>query len=409
MKIVVLAEGMEEQLWPLSSSDHPKSLLPLLNAPEGAAESLLQRLWRQLQGSGLHSEAFIVVSNKHADLLLEQLGAAAPLIRLPEQDRSITAIALAASYLYSVAGVPLTEMLLVIQADLYADDLSLSRLVDIVSDKASCESKRLTELGDSGGITVVGMDAMISMLTVHSLPLPYEQLYKQFGLLSKLPLQEEGTALRRELPAALGISRIDSWSRLAEIAGQSQSGKGRMTKESSHSCLFNELDIPIAVVGLSDVIVAASPNGIVVMNRDDPVPLAQLTDFIQAPPMYVQQSWGSIQILECAVDEGQQVLVRRVTVKAGHNLCCELHLSHKEVWTMVSGEGELLLDGELRIIKPGDVIEIGARKWHSLRANRELVLLEVQSGASLGDEDRIVLAEEWEDIRSLMNQGGPFS
>jgi mannose-1-phosphate guanylyltransferase len=73
-------------------------------------------------------------------------------------------------------------------------------------------------------------------------------------------------------------------------------------------------------------------------------------------------------------------------------------LKRKEVWIIISGEGEFILDGKLSQIKPGDVLYIPIEGKHGVKAISDLELIEVQMGNELVEEDIIRLCMTWDEI-----------
>lgn len=73
--------------------------------------------------------------------------------------------------------------------------------------------------------------------------------------------------------------------------------------------------------------------------------------------------------------------------QAGRQLSYQRHARRSEVWTVVSGEGEIVLDGEVRAVGPGSVVEVAPGRMHAARALSELRIVEVQLGDALVEED----------------------
>ncbi len=92
------------------------------------------------------------------------------------------------------------------------------------------------------------------------------------------------------------------------------------------------------------------------------------------------------------------MLTKRIGVHAGKNLSYQLHLKRSEAWTIISGEGELVLNDKLIHVAAGDVIQIPVRARHSIRAITDLEIIEVQSGNELVEEDIVRLYMNWADI-----------
>ena len=82
-----------------------------------------------------------------------------------------------------------------------------------------------------------------------------------------------------------------------------------------------------------------------------------------------------------------------MTLKAGEQTSYHSHEHRNEVWTVVSGEGETLIDGMTQRICPGDVITIMSGCKHRVRAITELTLIEVQLGKDISVHDKKKYAE----------------
>ena len=66
------------------------------------------------------------------------------------------------------------------------------------------------------------------------------------------------------------------------------------------------------------------------------------------------------------------------------------HELRDEVWTVVSGEGRSIVDGMERPIRPGDVVAIAAGCKHTLIADTDLNVIEVQIGEGISHKDKII-------------------
>ena len=111
MKLVLLSGGSGKRLWPLSNDSRSKQFLRVLEDAEGRSESMVQRVWRQLQNTGLGDDAYLATNRSQVEMIISQLGGDAPLIVEPERRDTFPAIALAAAYMYDVASLPLNTVI----------------------------------------------------------------------------------------------------------------------------------------------------------------------------------------------------------------------------------------------------------------------------------------------------------
>ncbi len=77
MRMLLLSGGSGKRLWPLSNDARSKQFLKVLTNPEGAMESMVQRVWRQLDAAGLMDESYVATGKSQVDLLNSQLNSKA--------------------------------------------------------------------------------------------------------------------------------------------------------------------------------------------------------------------------------------------------------------------------------------------------------------------------------------------
>ncbi|MGM2776543.1 sugar phosphate nucleotidyltransferase, partial [Bacillus cereus group sp. Bce015] len=75
-------------------------------------------------------------------------------------------------------------------------------------------------------------------------------------------------------------------------------GKGNMGAECEQNHIINELDIPVSVLGLSNIIVAASPDGILVSEKEASPRVKELVGDWDQRPMYEERRWGWYRVLD---------------------------------------------------------------------------------------------------------------
>ena len=78
----------------------------------------------------------------------------------------------------------------------------------------------------------------------------------------------------------------------------------------------------------------------------------------------------------------------KVTLNPGHGMNYHSHDFRDEVWTIIAGEGRAILDGVERPVKPGDVLTMQAGCKHTILADTELQVIEVQIGAEISVDDK---------------------
>jgi mannose-6-phosphate isomerase-like protein (cupin superfamily) len=95
--------------------------------------------------------------------------------------------------------------------------------------------------------------------------------------------------------------------------------------------------------------------------------------------------WGSFEVLFEAPDHK----VKRIVVEPNGSLSLQLHHHRSEHWFVVSGQGEAIVGSEKKTLRAGSSIDITQKSKHRVQnsSNRELIIIEVQTGEYCGDDD----------------------
>ncbi|MED3979919.1 sugar phosphate nucleotidyltransferase [Priestia megaterium] len=449
MNLILLSGGSGKRLWPLSNDSRSKQFLKVLEDKEKHLQSMVQRVWNQISNVGLAESTVIATGKSQEDMIKSQLDNQAGLIIEPCRRDTFPAIALAASYVYSVQKADLDEVVAILPVDPYVDDQFFTRVQDLeevvqnsdaqlaligvtptypsskygyivpTAEKSNGEYRivsRFTEkpseeqaasLIEDGALWNCGVFAfklgyVISILEEKGISTDYEELLKQYETLPKISFDYEVVEKTKDivvLPYSGYWKDLGTWNTLTEEMATSQIGKGVISADSENIHLINELDIPVTVLGASNLIVAASPDGILVSDKEASPRIKELVGEFENRPMYEERRWGWYRVLDYTkLEEGKEVLTKRIGIDEGKNLSYQLHDYRDEVWTIIKGEGEFVLNDKIRPIKTGDVIQIQAGDKHAVRAITNLEIIEVQTGSQLIEEDIVRLFMSWEEI-----------
>lgn len=103
--------------------------------------------------------------------------------------------------------------------------------------------------------------------------------------------------------------------------------------------------------------------------------------------------WGAYQVIE--VGDGYQV--KRLEVAPGRRLSYQTHASRSEHWFVVAGTGVATLDGQSIPVHPGASVDVPVRVAHRIEnlGSDLLVLIEVQRGAYLGEDDIVRIEDDY--------------
>ncbi|VDG98355.1 Alginate biosynthesis protein AlgA [Lysinibacillus sphaericus] len=449
MELILLSGGSGKRLWPLSNESRSKQFLQVLADERGQMESMVQRVWRQLDKVGLQNSTMIATSKSQVDMIQSQIGSHIPLIIEPERRDTFSAIALAAVYLYSVKGVNVQEVIGVLPVDPFVEERFFQRVVDLEDALLSCDAELaligveptfpsekygyLSPKSDghqgsyievshfkekpskdqaenlikqqalwNTGVFAFKLEFILSILEERGLPIQYEELYEHYSLLPNRSFDYEVVEKAKKIVAIPynGCWKdLGTWNTLTEEMYTNQMGTGTMTKDSTNTHMINELDIPIIAIGVKDLIIAASPDGILVSDKRESPQVKALLEGVEQRPMYEERRWGWYRVLDYTkVEDGEEVLTKRICIKANKNISYQNHRYRREIWTIIKGKGEFALDGELYSVNVGDVLHIPIGAEHGLKAITDLEFIEVQSGTKLIEEDIFRIYMEWDEV-----------
>ncbi len=451
MKLILLSGGSGKRLWPLSNDARSKQFLKVLQNDQGEPVSMVQRVWGQLGAVGLTHSSLIATSKSQVDMIQSQLGQAVKLIVEPERRDTFPAIALAASYLYSVEKMDLNDVVAVLPVDPYVQEGFFNKVKELedvlratdanlaligvtptfpsekygyivpevdpdnhLYSKVSHFREKPTqsvakELIQQQGLWNCGMFAfklgfLISQLEEKGIPTQYEELLQKYGTLPKISFDYEVVEKAKHVVVVRydgDWKDLGTWNTLTEEMPNVLVGTGIISEDSCNTHVINELDIPVAVLGLSNAVVVVSPDGVLVSNKDSSPRVKDLVGKFDSRPMFEEKRWGWYRVLDHTFFfGGNEVLTKRLGVLAGKNLSYQEHKKRSEVWTIISGEGELALDGIVHRVQPGDVWNIPIEVKHGLRAITDLELIEVQMGSKLVEEDIVRILMTWEEVET---------
>ena len=177
---------------------------------------------------------------------------------------------------------------------------------------------------------------------------------------------------------------LGTWNTLTESMEEPIIGKGILNEECSGVHIVNEMDVPILAMGLHDVVISASPEGILVSDKEQSSYIKPYVDKFVQQVMFAEKSWGKYKVLD--VESGSMTI--KVTLNAGNTMNYHSHNHRDEVWVVISGKGRTVVDGMEQCVQTGDVITMAAGCRHTIIAETELKLIEVQLGTDIRASDK---------------------
>jgi len=111
-----------------------------------------------------------------------------------------------------------------------------------------------------------------------------------------------------------------------------------LDEDSENTNVINELLIPIISLGVKDLIVAASPDGILISDKRKSSYLKSYVEGINERPMYEERTWGDYKAMDYTrYLDGIKSLTKHITIKAGQIVKYQVHHFRDEIWTIVDG------------------------------------------------------------------------
>ena len=432
MNIVLLSGGSGKRLWPLSNDIRSKQFIKIFKKEDGTYESMVQRVYRQIKKVDKDATVTIATSKSQVSSINNQLGEDVGVSIEPCRRDTFPAIALATAYLVDVQGVDPSESVVVCPVDPYVND-DYFEAIKALSDQADKGEANLVLMGieptypsekygyiipkDAEEISIVDTfkekptaDVAAQYISqgalwnggvfayklsyvldkAHELIdfVDYKDLFAKYDTLTKISF--DYAVVEKE--PKIQVMRFNgewkdlgTWNTLTEAMEESVIGKGVLNDKCEGVHIVNEMDVPVLAMGLKDVVISASPEGILVSDKEQSSYIKPFVDSFEQQIMFAEKSWGNFKV----IDVENESLTIKVTLNAGHSMNYHSHEHRDEVWTVISGQGKAVVDGVETKVAPGDVIRMPIGSKHTIYADTELKLIEVQIGEAINVQDKI--------------------
>lgn len=431
MNIVLLSGGSGQRLWPLSNEIRSKQFIKIFHRQDGMLESMVQRVYRQIRTVDPDAEITVATSRSQVSALHNQLGENIGISVEPCRRDTFPAIALAASYLHDIRGVSSKEAIVVCPVDPYVEVDYFRALEElgnyaaqseanlvlmgieptypsekygyIIPEKADQVSKvsvfkekpdqRTAEKYISqgalwnGGVFAFKLDYVLKR--AHELIdfTDYEDLYRKYDSLKKISFDYAVVEHEPyiEVMRFSGMWKdLGTWNTLTEAMDSQIVGEALYNETCENLHVINELNVPVLCMGLKNIVVSASPEGILVSDKQQSSYIKPFVNTLDNKVMFAEKSWGSFRVL----DVGDGSLTIKVTLNPGHSMNYHSHEHRDEIWNVISGQGRTVVDEREQSVKAGDVICMKAGCRHTVIADTELQMIEVQLGKDITVHDK---------------------
>ena len=322
MNIIILSGGSGKRLWPLTNEQRSKQFIRCLKREDGERESMLQRVYRQIREIYPEERITIAANRAQTDVIKEQIGDAVDISAEPCGRDTFAAIALAAAYLHDERGVGRDEVAVVCPSDFYGDptffllldnlenevrsgrcDLALigknpetvnteygyilpagsEAISDVRAFVEKPDGSRAKEIIGRGALWNCGVFAFrigfvldkMQEIAGHS---AYSEIIGGFEALPKISFDNavveklfEGNDGRNRIRVVryAGAWRdIGTWGAFTEIMDEPVQGNVVVSEDCENVSVINELDLPVMVLGVENIVVTATEEGILVAMKD---------------------------------------------------------------------------------------------------------------------------------------------
>ena len=430
MNIILLSGGSGKRLWPLSNDIRSKQFIKIFKTADGY-ESMVQRVYRQITEVDKDASVTIATSKTQVSAIHNQLGDSVGVCVEPCRRDTFPAIALATAYLHDVKGVGPDEPVVVCPVDPYVNNdyfEALKQLSDlaekgganlslmgieptypsekygyIIPESAGSVSpvRTFKEKPDAktaeqyiargalwnGGVFAYRLGYVLDR--AHELIdfTDHQDLFNKYETLNKISFDYavvEHESKIQVMRFAGQWKDMGTWNTLTEAMEEPKIGKAILNDACENVHVLNELDVPVLCMGLKDVVVSASPEGILVSDKEQSSYIKPFVDKIDQQIMFAEKSWGSFRVL----DVEDESLTIKITLNPSHRMNYHSHARRDEVWTVISGRGYAIVDGVKTAVQAGDVVKMPAGSRHTIVADTELKVMEVQLGRDISVHDK---------------------
>lgn len=218
----------------------------------------------------------------------------------------------------------------------------------------------------------------------------------------------EKSKLVAVVPADLGWSDVGSWTALSLLTAADPQGnrcEGEVLLHQAADCYVRSEDRVVALVGVDNLIIVDTPDALLVADREHAQDVKEIVAQLKkrGNDTYrlhreVHRPWGTYTVLE----EGSRFKIKRIVVRPGASLSLQLHHHRSEHWIVVSGMARVVNGSDEMFVNTNESTYIPAGHKHRLEnpGMIDLVMIEVQSGEYLGEDDIVRLQDNYGRVAS---------
>lgn len=447
MYYVLLSGGSGKRLWPLSNEARPKQYLKLVNREVNSMEhcSMLQRVWEQLETAGIEKETIITAGEEQRELIQSQIKNAEIAIE-PEKRDTFGAVLLSCAYLRSHKGAKAEDYAVIMPVDPYTEGAyfeTVKQLEQVMKSSDArvglmgavptypstkygyilpgekrngyFEVKGFSEKPDEQkaevllkqgafwncGVFCVQIGEMLKRAEEYGMSTDYRDIYENYGNLPKISFDYEVLEKAEKLAMIEfgGFWKdLGTWDALAEQMSTDSIGNVVLDENCKNTQVINGLNAPVVVLGAENLVVVAANDGILVTDKSQAERVKDITGKFISQPKFEERRWGTLETLDDTKTDGISTLTRKIKIYDGMTSSYHYHKERDEIWTVLNGSGELILEGNKISLTPGKAVCIRKNQRHAVKALRDFEYIEIHVGIAVGNDDINRITFCWDEI-----------
>lgn len=206
------------------------------------------------------------------------------------------------------------------------------------------------------------------------------------------------------VPVAMAWSDLGSFTALADLTAPDHAGNalsGNVVTEDTTQCYVHSDGPLVATLGVSDLVVVAADNAVLVTHKDRTQDIKSLMQHLRTHAAgdlnltsFAHRPWGNF----TRIDQGPRYQVKRLHLKPDAKISLQTHTQRSEHWIVVEGRATVTNGDRVEVLEKNQSTYIPAGAVHRLenREETELVVIEVQTGDYLGEDDIVRLEDSYQ-------------
>lgn len=416
MNIVLLSGGSGSRLWPVSTEDCPKQFLSFFDDKRSMLEKTYQYVGK------VSSNIFIATQQKFKKKIEEQLNNKVNFIIEPKKIGTFGAILNAGVYLKYERKLSDDDFVSIVPIDhdvdskfyellLDAEKLLISKklnicLIGIKPTNPSTQFGYILKKNDivekfcekpneenakifieqkalwNSGIVVFKLKYIVELSKKYINYETYEEFLKKYEKLPNNSFDKEFLEKEKNiclLETNLSWNDLGTWEVMSEKISK---------KDQYNTNIINFEDKKIKNKGIKDSIIVNSKNGLLLLNKN-------------SDKLY-WKDWGYYKILDYYKNKDNEIKIKILNIDSGNNLSYQYHNFRCEEWFVLSGSGKAIIENEIIQINSGDKITILEKQLHTIKAEKDLCIIEIQYGKKADENDIVRIEKDWNKIISIV-------